>query len=188
MKTTTINDIREAIKDSIEQDAVHGSAIHWDFGKDSDGDDRYFVNWGDGGQYTLIGRDYTAYYEIRDPETNESILFHLDHTESRPDRWTDEGEPSFTSEGLETLSCDFITMIDNPEYDLYSKIWEKHDDGSYCMTPEAVTDLTRRESIRQLRNSRPTSMPLISDMLVSTLPQIGLSAKHLLPKEETKND
>lgn len=184
MKTTTINDIRDAIRDSIEQDAVHGSAIHWDFDKDSDGDDRYFVNWGDGGQYTLTGRDFTAYYEIKDPETNESILFHLDHIESRPDNWSDEGEPIFTSDGLETLSCDFITMLDNPEYDLYSKIWEKHDDGSYCLTPEAVTEFTRRESVRQLRNSRPTSMPLISDMLVSTLSQIELSAKHLLPKEE----
>lgn len=184
MKPTTINDIREAIKDSIEQDAVHGSAIHWDLSKDSDGDDRYFVNWGDGSQYTLIGRDFTAYYGIRDPETNESILFHLDHIESRPDNWSDEGEPIFTSDGLETLSCDFITMIDNPEYDLYGKIWEKHDDGSYYLTPEAAAEQEKRDRERQLRNSRPTSMPLISDMLVYTLSQIGLSAKHLLPKEE----
>lgn len=178
MKTATIKEIREAIKDSIEQDAIHGSAIHWDIDKDSDGDDRYFVTWGKGGQYTLIGRDYTAYYEIRDPETNESILFHLDHTEPRPNSWSDEGEPSFTSDGLETLSCDFITMIDNPKNDLYGKIWEKHDDGSYYLTSEAVTELTRKESVRQLQNSQPTSMP------PSTLSQLALSAKHLLPKEE----
>lgn len=187
MKTTTIDEIRKAIKDSIEQDAIHGSAIRWDINKDSDGDDKYFVNWGDDGQYTLIGRDFTAYYEISDPETNESILFHLDHTESRPNRWTDEGEPSFTSDGLETLSCDFITMIDDPEYDLYGQIWEKHDNGSYHLTPEATAEQEKRDRECQLRNSRPTSMPLISDMLVSTLSQLTLSAKHLLPKEETEN-
>lgn len=186
MKTTTIDEIRKAIKDSIEQYAIHWRAIHWDI-INSDGYDRYIVTWCEGGQYTLIGRDCTSYYEIRDPETNESILFHLDHIEPRPDNWSDEGEPSFTSEGLKMLSCEFITMINNPEYDLHGKIWEKNDDGSYCLTPEAVTDLTRRESIRQLRNSRPTSMPLISDMLVSTLSHLGLSAKHLLPKEETEN-
>lgn len=181
MKTTTIIDIHNAIKDSIGQDAIHGSAIHWDFNKDSDGNDRYFVTWGKGGQYTLIGIGHETYYEIRDPDTNESILFHLDHIEPRPDNWYNVDEPSFTSEGLETLSCDFITMIDNPAYDLYSKIWEKHDDGSYYLTPEAVAEQERREHERQLRNSRPTSKPSISDML-DNLSQITLSSKHLLPK------
>ena len=184
MKTTTINNIREAITDSIEQDAIHGSAIHWDLDKDPNGNDRFIVTWGEGGEYTLIGKDYTTYYEIRDPETNESILFHLDHIEPRPDSLSDNGEPSFTSDGLETLSCDFITMLDNPEYDLYEHIWEKHDDGSYYLTPEAMVEQERLDYERQLRNSRPTCMPLISDMLVSTVSQIALSAKHLLPPSE----
>ena len=187
MKTTTIDKIRGAIKDSIEQDAVHGSAIHWDFDKDPDGNDRFIVTWGDGGDYTLIGRDCTTYYEISDPETNESIMFHLDHIEPRPNSLSDNGDPSFTSDSLETLSCDFITMLDNPEYDLYGKIWEKHDDGSYYLTPEAVAEQERLDYERQLRNKRPTSMPLISDMLVSTLSQLTLSKKHLLPPSENNN-
>lgn len=51
---------------------------------------------------------------------------------------------------------------------------------------KSTTEQEKRDRERQLRNSRPTSMPLISDMLVSTLSQIALSAKHLLPKEEQK--
>ena len=126
-KTATVDEMREAVRDCIEQDAVHGSAIHWDLGKDSDGNDRLSVTWGKSGEYTLIGVENNIgvadkfVYTVHDYNTGESIRFYADHVESDPKRWDDSGEPDFESEGLTTLANDLITMIDNPEYDLYGK-------------------------------------------------------------------
>lgn len=194
MKTATIKEIRGAIKDSIEQDAVHGSAIHWDLGKDSDGNDRLFVTWGTGGEYTLVGIEENIgvadkfVYTVHDYNTGESIRFYADHTESNPNSWDDSGEPDFESEGLTTLANDLITMIDTPEYDLYGKVFEKHEDGSYYLTEEAAAEQERREKERQLRNSRPDCMPTNAEigmnLINHLISQGALSAKHLLPPKK----
>lgn len=160
-KTATIDEIREAVRDCIEQDAVHGDAIHWDLGKDSDGNDRFHVTWGKPGEYTLIGEENNIgvensfVYRVHDYSTGESIRFYSDHVESDPKRWDDSGEPNFESEGLTTLANDLISMIDQPEYDLYGRIFEKHEDGSYYLTEAAVAEQERCEKERELRNSRP---------------------------------
>ena len=183
-KIATIDAIREAVRDCIEQDAVHGSAIHWDIGKDSDGNDRLFVTWGKPGEYTLIGIENNIgvvdqfVYTVHDYETGESIRFYADRTEASPNRWDDSGEPDFESEGLTTLANDLITMIDNPEYDLYGKVFEKHEDGSYYLTEEAAAEQERREKEWESRNSKPRSVP---NDFTSNLEQAMLSAKHLLP-------
>ena len=190
-KIATIDEIRAAVKDCIEQDAVHGSAIHWDLGKDSDGNDRFHVTWGKPSEYTLIGEENNIgvensfVYRVHDYSTGESIRFYSDHVESDPKRW-DDGEPDFTSEGLSTLATELITMITYPEYDLYEKVFEKHEDGSYYLTEEAAAELECREKERELRNSRPNmaTNAEIGMNLISHLIQGALSAKHLLPPKE----
>lgn len=194
MKTATIDEIREAVKHCIQQDAIHGSAIYWDLGKDSDGNDRFFVTWGKSGEYTLVGVENnigveTAFvYTVHDYNTGESIRFYADHSESDSNRWDDSGEPDFGSEGLTTLANDLILMIDDPEYDLYGKVFEKHEDGSYYLTKEAVDEQERREKEQQLRNSRPGTMPTNAEIGMNLINQLitqgVLSAKHLLPPKK----
>ena len=188
-KTATIDEIREAVRDCIEQDAVHGSAIHWDIGKDSDGDDRFFVAWGTDGEYTLVGIEENIgvafVYTVHDYNTGESIRFYADHVESDPKRWDDSGEPDFASEGLTTLATELITMIDNPEYDLYGKVFEKHEDGSYYLTEAAAAEQERRE--KELRNSIPdipTNAEIGMNLISHLISQGALSAKHLLPPKK----
>lgn len=193
-KTATIDEIREAVRDCIEQDAVHGSAIHWDIGKDSDGNDLLLVTWGTPGGYTLVGVISNIgiadkfVYTVYDYNTNESMRFYSDHVESDPKRWDDSGEPDFASEGLSTLATELITMIDNPEYDLYGKVFEKHEDGSYYLTEEAAAEQERREKEQELRNSRPNCMPTNAEIGMNLISQLiiqgALSAKHLLPPKE----
>lgn len=190
-KTVTIDEIREAVRDCIEQDAVHGSAIHWDIGKDSDGNDMLLVTWGTSGGYTLVGVISNIgivdkfVYTVYDYSTNESMRFYSDHVESDPKRWDDSGEPDFASEGLSTLATELITMIDNPEYDLYGKVFEKHEDGSYYLTEEAAAEQERRE--KELRNSRPdipTNAEIGMNLISHLISQGALSAKHLLPPKK----
>lgn len=190
MTQTTIDKIREVVRDCIEQDAVHGSAIHWDLGKDSDGNDRFYVTWGKSGEYTLVGVENNIgienafVYTVHDYDTGESMRFFADHIESDPKRW-DDGEPDFASEGLSTLATELIMMIDTPEYDLYGKIFERREDGSYYLTEEAAAEQKRREEERLLRNSRPECMPTNAaigmQLLTHLISQGALSAKHLLP-------
>ena len=185
MKQTTIDQIREVVRDCIEQDAVHGSAIHWDLGKDSDGNDRFHVTWGKSGEYTLVGVEENIgvegnfVYTVHDYSTGESMRFYADRIESNPDSWDDSGEPNFTSEGLTKLATELVTMIDNPEYDLYGKVFEKHEDGSYYLTEAAAEEQERR-----LRNSRP-NMPTNAEIGIQLISQLitqrALSAKHLIP-------
>ena len=190
MKTTPINEIRDAVIDSFEQSAIHASAIDFRVIPYPEYD-RFSVTYGDSDAYELTGKICDKYYEVTDNNTQESIRFYTDHIETFPHHRFDDGNAKFDSYQLSCLDDDFITMIDTPEYDLYGQIWEKHEDGSYYLTEEAVAEQERREREQQLRNSRPPiptnaeiGIGLINQLLTSDLYQTMLSAKHLLPAEK----
>lgn len=198
MRRPTMDEIVDAVKSSFTQDCVHSSAIHWDILKSSAGNQLFIVNYEGKKEYTITGDicrdtdvespdDIKTFYRVGDPSTNEAIRFYEDHIEVFPTNRSESGEASFDSEPLDSLYIDFVSFIQDPEYDIYGKIWDRNDDGTYSLTKEAVEECEQRD--KEIRDSRPEQMPTNAEIganllnhLFSTgaLTQQILSAKHLL--------
>ena len=201
MRKATIEEIIEAVKSSFTQDCVHSSAIHWNILKSPSGARIFLVNYEGKEEYYITGdvckevneydpEDVRLYYRMGDIQTGEAIRFYEDHIE--PFSNHREDGIKFDSEPLDSLYSDFVDNIDDPEYDIYGKIWDRNDDGTYSLTKEAAEECDRRsKEIRekQLRDSRPECMPTNAEigmgllermLLTGALKQPMLSAKHLL--------